>query len=878
MKKILFALLAFLVSVNSALADTYRPGAAPFKFDATPGALSKFVVPTKSSAHFELDPYADRFSGTVTHAIDVRKATRQIRLHSADLDITKAMWGDTALTVAIDKDAQMITLTAPREISVGTHRIDIAFSGKITANGYGLYFARYKDASGADKRMLATQMEPIGAREMLPNFDEPAFRTVWDIAITTDEKYTALSNMPVAKTNVANGKRRTDFVSTPSMASYLLAIAVGEFEKTTDRFEDIELNIYTVATKHKNVVYAMDATKKVLAYFKDYFGSSYPLPKLDQIAVPGKRGAMENWGLITYSEDGLIVDPATASYTQRFWSFNVIAHEIAHQWFGNLVTMAWWDGLWLNESFAEWMAHKATAALNPDWNLTSKKAEAKARAMDADALSSASAIERTVTRDQNSSELFDSLTYQKGHAVLAMIERYAGESEWRDGLRDYMKKHSYSNATSADLWSSITGRTKASGRDVRAFANRWTQQPGFPLLDARVTCRAGKQELILQQSRFVLRAGYVPQLTWNLALLVSQPLAKDAAAQTVFVSLQPKVLPAGKCGEPVLVDVGGEGYYRVHYDAAMMKSLVANAASLSAADRLRLLSDSWALSEAGLARPQQTFAMIQALSADDAPDLWAEAINVYARLATLLKNGDAHSALRAHARRTLNLKFATLGWDSKPNENDTTKALRGDLIAALGRFGDAAVIAQSRSAFASIERGDSNYDGNVRTGALRALGANASVADIDRMAAMLANPQHVALQWPLMEAIASAASPVAATHALRLSLSDAIPRSIAQRMVGRVARNSGHDKLAAQFTNENLEQLFNRNSNYGRRYIIAAPLEQSRDLSLAKQIKALAEKHLDADARVETLRNVASVERNAWAYDAIRKNLAFLTR
>jgi aminopeptidase N len=859
-----------------ATTDAYRPGEKPFSFEATPGALSKFVVPKKTAAHFNLDPYVDAYSGTVTHTVDVRKATTQIRMHAPDLKIDKAMWGDVPLSVTTDKDAQMITLTSAREIDVGIHQIDIAFSGKMTANGYGLYFTRYKDASGADRRMIATQMEPIGAREMLPNFDEPAFRTMWDIAITTDEKYTALSNMPVAKTSIANGKRRTEFASTPSMSSYLLAVTVGEFEKTTDRFENIELNIYTVATKHQHTAYAMDATKKVLAYFKDYFGSAYPLPKLDQIAVPGKRGAMENWGLITYSESLLMVDPATAAYGQRFSSFNVIAHEIAHQWFGNLVTMAWWDGLWLNESFAEWIAHKATGALNPDWNLTSRKAQAKESAMDADALSNASPIERGVTRDQNSGELFDSLTYQKGHAVLNMIERYAGESEWRDGLRDYMKKHAYGSTTSADLWAAITAKTAASGRDVQAFANKWTQQPGFPVLDASVSCKEGAQLLTLKQSRLSLRPGYVPQQTWNLAVLVSQPAQKDKAAQTTFVTLQPKQLDAGKCGEPVVVDVGGDGYYRVRYDDAMTKALDANAAVIATPDRLRLMADSWALAEAGLLDPSRTFELITALKADDAPELWMEAIGAYDRLTQLLRSGPQLQALQAHARTSLAKPFLVLGWGSKSGEPELSKSLRGDLIAALGRYGDAAVLAEARKQFAAIERGDATMDGDVRSGTLRAVGARASIADVDRLAAMMSSGKNAALEWPLLEAMASVTDPMVAKHVLNFSLSDSFPRSMAQRLVGRVARSGLHDQLALQFTQANLKKLFDRNSKYGQRYIIAAPLNNSRDSAIAAKVKALAEKHLDADARVETLRNVASVERNAWAYDAVKNKLGFL--
>jgi aminopeptidase N len=522
------------------------------------------------------------------------------------------------------------------------------------------------------------------------------------------------------------------------------------------------------------------------------------------------------------------------------------------------------------------MAHKATGALNPDWNLTSRKAQAKEEAMDADALSNASPIERGVTRDQNAGELFDSLTYQKGHAVLNMIEGYAGESEWRDGLRDYMTKHAYANATSADLWAAITAKSAASGRDVQAFANKWTQQPGFPLLDASMSCKDGAQLLTLKQSRLSLRPGYVPQQSWNLAVLVSQPLQKDKAVQTTFVTLQPKQLDAGKCGEPVLVDVGGGGYYRVRYDDAMTKALDANAATIAMPDRLRLMADSWALAEAGLLDPARTFELIAALKADDAPELWMEAIGAYDRLAQLIRSGPQLQALQGHARTSLAKPFSVLGWSSKSGEHELTKSLRGDLIAALGRYGDAAVLAEARTRLTAIERGDAATDGDVRSGVLRAVGARASIAEVNRLAIMMSSGKDAALEWPLLEAMASVADPVVAKHVLNYSLSDSFPRSMAQRLVGRVARNGLHDQLALQFTQTNLKKLFDRNSKYGQRYIIAAPLNNSRDPAIAAKVKALAEKHLDADARVEKLRNVASVERNAWAYDAVKNKLGFL--
>ena len=872
----------------------YQPGLTPFSFASAPGALPKTVRPTRSVVHFELDPYAETFSGTVRHSIAVSEPVSQVVLHAHGLTLGQAaLTGSNApIAASANVAAQSVTLTISGGLAAGNHEITLPFTGKLGDMGYGLYYTKYRQADGSEKRMLVTQMEPIGAREMLPLFDEPAFRTVWQVSITTDAKFTALSNMPVAKEAITGGKRRTDFAPTPSMSSYLLALAVGEFEKTTDTFDNTDLAIYTVAGKHHNVSYAMDATKRVLAYYRDYFGSAYPLPKLDQIAVPGKRGAMENWGLITYSEDALIVDPVRASYSQKFWSFNVIAHEIAHQWFGNLVTMAWWDGLWLNESFAEWMGNKATGALNPQWDLTASRAEARSRAMAVDALSNTLPIERALLRDQNSDDLFDAISYQKGHSVLNMVERFAGEAPWRDGLRDYLRSHAYSNATSADLWAAINRHT---GADVQAFATAWTRQSGFPLLKALATCsngktgttgaagqagQAGQQTVTLTQSRFALKPGYVPQQTWNLAVLVSLPGKPDTMKQTVFVNaLQPKAVAAGRCGDAVLIDVGASGYYRVSYDGALQRALARQGSRLAAADRLRILSDAWALAEAGVAPPERAFDLMSATAATDPPELWTELINVYARIDQLLRAGVVLGDAHAHARRTLGRAFAHLGFTPRSGETDATQALRGELIAALGAYGDTTVLAESRKRVAAFINGTQATErttDDVLNGALRAVGARASAADLQQLVALIASGKYPALEWPLATAISSARDPAVAKLALALSISDTLPRSVGQRLVGNVARNGLHDELAWQFTQNNLQALLDRNSTRGRPYVIAAPLQNSRNPQLAAAVKALAETTLEPDGRSTVLRDVASVARNAWAYEAVRNKLGFL--
>jgi len=853
----------------------YQPGAAPFRFETTPGVLSRQVIPERSKLQLDLDPYAEGFSGSVTHQIRVTAPTAKIVLHAADLKIGKVALKDStaAITVSSDKPSQTITLTLPAPLAAGSHELSIDFSGKLNGNGYGLYYTPYRLPDGQQKRMLATQLEAIGAREMLPCFDEPAFRPVWEVSVTASDKYDAVSNMPVTRQTTTDGKRRTEFAPTPAMSSYLLAIAVGELQKTSEQYDGIDLAIYSVAGKPQPAAYALDATKRLLAYYKAYFGTAYPLPKLDQIAVPGMRGAMENWGLITYSEDLLIVDVEHSSYLQRLYSFSTIAHEISHQWFGNLVTMAWWDGLWLNESFASWMADKATSALNPQWSLTASRAEVKERAMAIDVLANTPPIERPVARDQNSDELFDAISYEKGQSVIAMVERFAGEMPWRDGLRDYMTKHAYSNATSADLWAAIGRHTT---QDVQAFATTWTRQAGFPLVSATASCRNGEQHVKLTQARFSLKSGYVPAQTWRVALLVSQP-GNEQPARTVLVpAVTGTEFPAGRCGDALLVDAGGSGYYRVRYDATLQKALDGAQNQLSTADRRRLMADAWALAEAGLEAPRRAYDLIAALRADDAPELWDSAATIYRRAHTLLHDGPLLAASHAHARATLARAFATLGWEPRAGESDIVRALRADLIGALAAYGDDSVVAEARKRFDAFMADTATAgDSNVLTGVLLAVGARATPADVDRLAGLVASGKHAALEWPVLNALSATRDTAAAKAVLKLMLGEQLPRSMASRLMSQLAR-SGHDRLAWQFMRDNLQALYARGSVYSRRFMIGAPLRGSRDLKLAAQVHTLALAELAPDARGEVLREIAGVDRNAWAYAAIRDKFGFL--
>ena len=385
--------------------------------------------------------------------------------------------------------------------------------------------------------------------------------------------------------------------------------------------------------------------------------------------------------------------------------------------------------------------------------------------------------------------------------------------------------------------------------------------------------------MTLTQSRFALKSGYVPQQTWNLSVLVSSPGAADGAKQTVFVNtLQPKRISAGRCGGAVLVDVGGAGYYRVSYDATLQKALDQHTVKLGTADRVRMLSDAWALAEAGLAPPKRAFDLIALLRANDDAALWNEAISVYLRVDPLLRTGPEFEAARTHARRSLGRAFAALGWVPLAGETDATRELRGELIATLGAYGDAAVIAESRRRVAAFVEtpGSDTQQGDVLIGALRTVGTHADAKDLAQLVALVASGKYAQLEWPLLNAISSVRDPLVAKAALALAIDDAFPSSMARRLVSRIARNGGHNELAWRFTQDNLQSLFDRNSKRYHASVVAAPLQNSRDMQLAAAVKKLADSTLEDDAKTEVLRQVASVERNAWAFDAVRDKLGFL--
>ncbi len=441
--------------------------------------------PTPLRYEISVTPNVDAatFTGENTITIQTDAPLTTVTMNALDLTVQRASIDNAAVQAEVNAEAQTLTLTPRRPLAAGRHTIRIAYSGKIYDDAYGLFRVEYQDGSQT-KRAIATQFEPGDARRFAPMWDQPNRRAVFSLTVTAPSDQLAVGNMPIARTQRLSGNRsRTTFADTPSMPSYLLFLAVGDFERVTRNVNGVELGVVMRRGEGHRATDALDAGEQSLNYYAEYFGAPYPLPKLDMIGVPGAGGfgAMENWGAILYFDQYLLVDE-NSSVSDRQNVFGFVAHEIAHQWFGDLVTMNWWDDLWLNEGFASWMAAKATERWHPDWHpWMAQLTDGTATAMSLDAREGTHPIVQEINTIDDANLAFDSITYEKGLAVIRMLEAYVGEEDFRTGVRNYINAHRYGNARTEDLWAAVQA---ASGQPVLEIAHSFTGQPGFPLLTA----------------------------------------------------------------------------------------------------------------------------------------------------------------------------------------------------------------------------------------------------------------------------------------------------------------------------------------------------------------------------------------------------------
>ena len=838
----------------------------PFEFARTPGKLPKEVVPTEYSIRIVPDIDKLMFTGTETVKLSVHSSVHQLVLNALEVAITRASVDGKALpqsAIKIDEKAELLTLELPSELSAGDHTLALTFSGKINQQGQGLFYMRYQEqGTGAKKIALGTQFEATDARRLFPCWDEPSFRARFQLTAVVPENWLAVSNMPIeSEEKIAEGKE-IRFAATPSMSSYLNVFVAGELDLIESRSGPTQIRVITTKGKAELGRYALEATAQILKYYNDYFGAPYPLPKLDQIALPGGfGGAMENWGGITYYESALLFDPKNSSAETKQDIYEVLAHEVAHQWFGDLVTMAWWDNLWLNEGFASWMGTKCTAHFNPQWEVwlrrnlprdpTRRVGIAKEQAMEGDARSTTHPIQQPIATEAEANSAFDDITYKKGQSFLRMLESFLGEDVFREGIRRYIAAHKYSNSTTADLWNALS---ESSGQPIAEIAAGWTEQPGFPMVKVK---RGEGGKVSLTQERFTINFKNAPPLEWKIPLTYS--IIGEAPASLLMTGKSERLqnIPADRA---LKLNVKGAGNYRVEYDEPSWNSLLRTLPQMGVEDRVNLLSDAWALVQANRASVSGYFGLVDKLPSSTELAEREQIINVLDFINRLLIGRPEREKFQAYARSILRPTFDALGWDLKDGEPATAGNLRASLINALGDLNDQEIVASCRERFKKYLSNPQSLQPDLRPPILAVVGRYADEATWNQLHELGLKTTSTEEKQNYYDALAGAIDSTLVKKTLPIALTDELPTSRAVFLVSKVARESDHPEIAWDFAKANMKALLAKTDALGANRYAPSLFTFFSDDSRADELKAYAKLNLPAESATDVAKAVDEIQ------------------
>jgi cytosol alanyl aminopeptidase len=669
--------------------------AATYADDAVPkGPLPRTIVPSLVQLELRLDPAQPRFSGKVRMEAKVSEATDAIWMHGRTLTISKAeailAGGKRVAMTAEDADVSgVLKLSLAEKIPAGNAVIEIAYDAP-----FGELQGAYRVVSGGNNYVV-TQMEPLGARNTFPGFDEPSFKQPWDIALIVPEKEIAVANSREIKTEkLAEGWKKVTFARTEALPSYLIAFAVGPWDLPQgpdiaphgSRKTPIKLRGVAAKGQGERMRYALDHTPAITHALEDYFGTPYPFDKLDNVAAPDfSAGAMENAGLIVYRDTLMFInEDSPVSVRQAFWG--VSTHEIAHQWFGNLVTMEWWDDLWLNEAFATWLGNKITGQLQPQFHMERSTLEGGIAAMTADSLASTRRIREPITEFTQIQSAFDLITYRKGGAVLSMFENYVGETQFRDGVRKYLKQHARGNATSSDLIAAVAAQSKDAAAVDAAFKS-YIEQPGVPFLNVDVKCGAGKPALVLQQQRYVpIGSSASTKQTWGIPLTVRYADGAQVREEKGIVTGAQgsfELKQAQGCPTWVMPNGHGAGYFRFALTPRWQQTLSQAFAKLDEREQ-RVYADSITSAyDAGVLTSAQLLAALPQLARAQSRQTVTAGTTYIRWMKENLLTASNQAEFLSSAAEMYRPRLQQLGFSSKQGESDEDRLLRGALIGVL---------------------------------------------------------------------------------------------------------------------------------------------------------------------------------------------------
>ncbi|MDO8482318.1 MAG: M1 family metallopeptidase [bacterium] len=775
--------------------------------------LSGNVVPERYAIKLKPDLQKFTFEGEETISISIQKPTKSVTLHSRELDIEvveivslnrqKSVGQERkffAIKISYNEKAETATFTFAAPIPRGAARLRLVFRGVLNDKLRGFYRSQY-EVAGEKRHMATTQFESTDARRAFPCFDEPAHKAVFDVTLLVPTHTVAISNtLPVSEIEREDGLREVTFSPTPKMSTYLLAFIIGEFEHIETRTKEGTLvRVFVTPGKKHQAEFALECAAKTLSFYNDYFDIPYPLPVLDMIAIPDfSAGAMENWGAITYRETAILVDPKHSSTASKQYVALVIAHEIAHQWFGNLVTMEWWTHLWLNEGFASYIEYLAVDKLYPSWNIWTQFAYMDlSRALALDALKHTHPIEIPVHHPDEIAEIFDEVSYSKGASVIRMLADYLGEKDFRDGLRMYLKKHSYANASTIHLWQAFA---KVSGKPVEKIMKNWTGKGGYPVVSANL--KNGKLELT--QKRFFSNPESSKQVKDKTLWSVPISVLEGAHRQGVLLE-KGRALATLRSKDWLKINSGESGFFRTAYSPELLEKLrePLRAGKLSELDRLGLVRDAFALAEGGVTETAEALKLATDYRGEDSYTVWAEMSLHLRKVFNLIADSCVAESYKKFACGIFEKAVKKVSWSPQKGENQNQTLLRSLILGNAGDYSHVETIAAAKKLFTDFLEHGKEVPADLRGAVYGVAAEHLGEKEFDKVMMFYKKETLHEEQGRLGRALASFADKKLLSHVLEFSLSKDVRSQDTLSLVAGVWSNPVGRDLAWSFVKKN---------------------------------------------------------------------------
>jgi puromycin-sensitive aminopeptidase len=770
--------------------------------------LPKTVTPERYAIRLTPDLTSWTFTGEETVTLVIHEPVGEITLNAAELEIQSVAIREESGkvvegSVTLDPENEQARFGFSAELKPGKADLSIQFAGILNDKLHGFYRSTYRGADGQTKPLASTQFESTDARRAFPCWDEPEFKAVYQVTLVVDEKLTAISNASVAREAPlrGTGKKEVVFADSMKMSTYLVAFVIGEFEATAPvTIGSAPLRVWAVPGKKHLANFAVAIGKASLEHFSAYYGIAYPGDKLDLIAIPDfASGAMENLGAITFRETALLVDSEKATRAELERVADVVSHENAHMWFGDLVTMRWWNGLWLNEAFATFMEMLAVDAWKPEWRRWDSFTVSRAAAMQVDGLKSTRPIEYPVEKPEEAAGMFDVLTYEKGASVLRMLEQYLGAEAFRDGIRLYLRRHQYANAETTDLWDALEDSTE---QPVRALMDTWIFQPGFPLIQVE---KSGNGLLVSQKIFRYIEDGTDEERGWHVPIFLRARTKAGIANKTLLLTGKEERVELPDDIEWAVVNAGGHGFYRVRYGAELEQMLRARPREiLSAVERFNLVNDRWATTLAGLTSLADYLSLIESLTDEDDVNVWSTVIGSGYALQRIFDGGQ-WGLLSGRLGTLFRPAVKRFGWSVQKGESELVSQLRGDLIGALGTLAeDQETQKRARQLFAAYENHADSVDRNLIPALVSIVAHSGGDDDYEKFYAKFKNAQTPQEETRYLFSLANFREPTLIARTLELTINGEVrtqnsPYLMRGLLFNRHARHQGWSFLKSHW-------------------------------------------------------------------------------